>query len=136
MTRRQPAPSRSLLVRMETRMVNLVRPLREIYAAGRLNAVSTALAVSYHSANRIEALRFAAFAARPAERRSAEETAPRSPSRRDEAIAPRGRLVRGHNHALRGSMVRIVLFLRPSKVEACDVARGREEERKNSIRAF
>src|ERR1700722_10960742 len=45
------------------------------------------------SANLIDALRFAAFAARPAERRSAEETAPRSPSRRDEAIAPRGRLV-------------------------------------------
>jgi hypothetical protein len=32
---------------METRMVNLVRPLWEIYAADRLDAVSTALAVSY-----------------------------------------------------------------------------------------
>src|SRR5580704_7408595 len=45
------------------------------------------------SANPIDALRFAAFAARPAEHHSAEETSPRSPSRRDEAIAPRGRLV-------------------------------------------
>ena len=45
------------------------------------------------SANPIEALRFAAFAARLAERRSAEEIALRSPYRRDEAIAPRGRLV-------------------------------------------
>jgi hypothetical protein len=45
------------------------------------------------SANLIDALRFAAFLARLAEHHSAEGTAPRSPSRRDEAIAPRGRLV-------------------------------------------
>jgi hypothetical protein len=45
------------------------------------------------SANLIDALRFAAFLARLAEHHSAEGTAPRSPSRHDEAIAPRGRLV-------------------------------------------
>ena len=65
----------------------VVRPLREIYAAGRLRLRFPI------SANPIEALRFAAFAARLAERRSAEEIALRSPYRRDEAIAPRGRLV-------------------------------------------
>jgi hypothetical protein len=74
------------------RVVKFLRPLREISTAG-LSMRSPLRFRFLIGANMIDALRFAAFVARFAEHHSAEGTAPRSPSRRDEAVAPRGRLV-------------------------------------------